>query len=244
MIFQDPFACLHPMYRVGDQIVEAVHAHATVSKSKARDRAVELLDAVGIPQRARDRARDYPHQFSGGMRQRVMIAMALVNNPSRAHRGRADDRARRHGAGADPRADRAGQARVRHRRHPHHARPRGRRGDGGHRRSSCTRAGRWSTGPARDVFAAPQHPYTWGLLGSMPTIERRLEQPCSRSRARRRRSSSPALAARSIHAARTRSSRCRVELPAAAARSRTGTSIAATCPTRREARRSGPMCEP
>ena len=81
MIFQDPFACLHPMYRVGDQIAEAVTAHATVSKSKASDRAVEMLEAVGIP-RARDRARDYPHQFSGGMRQRAMIAMALVNNPS------------------------------------------------------------------------------------------------------------------------------------------------------------------
>ena len=81
MIFQDPFACLHPMYRVGDQIAEAVTAHASVSKSKALDRAVEMLDAVGIP-RPRDRARDYPHQFSGGMRQRAMIAMALVNNPS------------------------------------------------------------------------------------------------------------------------------------------------------------------
>ncbi len=59
MIFQDPFACLHPMHRVGDQIAEAVTAHAKVSKSKARKQAVELLDAVGIP-KARDRARDYP----------------------------------------------------------------------------------------------------------------------------------------------------------------------------------------
>ena len=80
MIFQDPFACLHPMYRVGDQIGEAVRAHANVSKSKAFERAVEVLDAVGIPN-ARGRARDYPHQFSGGMRQRAMIAMALVHNP-------------------------------------------------------------------------------------------------------------------------------------------------------------------
>ena len=81
MIFQDPFACLHPMHRVGDQIAEAVTAHKKVSKSEANKRAVELLQAVGIPN-AKDRARDYPHQFSGGMRQRAMIAMALVHNPS------------------------------------------------------------------------------------------------------------------------------------------------------------------
>src|SRR4029453_4747898 len=81
MIFQDPFACLHPMYPGGDQKAEAETAPASVSKSKALDRAVELLDAVGIP-KARDRARDYPHQFSGGMRQRAKIAMALVNNTS------------------------------------------------------------------------------------------------------------------------------------------------------------------
>ena len=80
MIFQDPFACLHPMYRVGDQIAEAVHAHAKVSNKQANARAVELLEQVGIPN-ARGRARDYPHQFSGGMRQRAMIAMALVHNP-------------------------------------------------------------------------------------------------------------------------------------------------------------------
>ena len=80
MIFQDPFACLHPMYRVGDQIVEAVVAHEEVPKAKAQERAVELLAAVGIP-RPRERFRDYPHQYSGGMRQRAMIAMALVHNP-------------------------------------------------------------------------------------------------------------------------------------------------------------------
>src|SRR5262249_11467394 len=73
-------ACLHPMYRVGDQIVEAVRAHENISKEKANARAVELLAAVGIPN-AKQRARDFPHQFSGGMRQRAMIAMALVHNP-------------------------------------------------------------------------------------------------------------------------------------------------------------------
>jgi peptide/nickel transport system ATP-binding protein len=80
MIFQDPFACLHPMYRVGDQLVEAVRVHDSVSKDAARERAVELLAAVGIP-RPRERFRDYPHQYSGGMRQRAMIAMALLHNP-------------------------------------------------------------------------------------------------------------------------------------------------------------------
>jgi oligopeptide/dipeptide ABC transporter ATP-binding protein len=80
MIFQDPFASLHPMYKVGDQLVEAVLVHEDVSKAQARDRVVELLGAVGIP-RPRERFRDYPHQYSGGMRQRAMIAMALVHNP-------------------------------------------------------------------------------------------------------------------------------------------------------------------
>jgi peptide/nickel transport system ATP-binding protein len=80
MIFQDPFACLHPMYRVGDQIVEAIQIHDDVSKKQAQERVVELLSAVGIP-RPRERFRDYPHQYSGGMRQRAMIAMALVHNP-------------------------------------------------------------------------------------------------------------------------------------------------------------------
>jgi peptide/nickel transport system ATP-binding protein len=80
MIFQDPFACLHPLYRVGAQIDEAVLAHSDVSKAEARKRTIELLKAVGIP-RPEERYRDYPHQYSGGMRQRAMIAMALVHNP-------------------------------------------------------------------------------------------------------------------------------------------------------------------
>jgi peptide/nickel transport system ATP-binding protein len=81
MIFQDPLSAMHPYYTVGNQIAEAYRVHHQVSKKAARARAIEMLDRVGIPQPDR-RVDDYPHQFSGGMRQRAMIAMALINNPS------------------------------------------------------------------------------------------------------------------------------------------------------------------
>jgi peptide/nickel transport system ATP-binding protein len=174
MIFQDPFACLHPMHRVGDQIAEAVTAHVKASKREAEDRAVELLQAVGIPN-AKTRARDYPHQFSGGMRQRAMIAMALVHNPSvliadepttaldvtvQAQILELIERVKQefdmgvilitHDLGVI--AETAQTVLVMY-------------------------AGRaMEYGPANDVFKSPQNPYTWGLLGSMPTIERRLEK--------------------------------------------------------------------
>jgi peptide/nickel transport system ATP-binding protein len=174
MIFQDPFACLHPMHRVGDQIAEAVTAHKKVSKSVADARAVELLGEVGIPN-AKDRAKDYPHQFSGGMRQRAMIAMALVHNPSvliadepttaldvtvQAQILELIERIKRefdigvilitHDLGVI--AETAETVLVMY-------------------------AGRaMEYGPAEELFAAPQNPYTWGLLGSMPTVERKLEQ--------------------------------------------------------------------
>jgi oligopeptide/dipeptide ABC transporter ATP-binding protein len=80
MIFQDPLSALNPVHRVGDQIVEMIQAHQEMKTKAAAERAIELLGLVGIPQ-PRDRSRQYPHEFSGGMRQRVMIAMAIANEP-------------------------------------------------------------------------------------------------------------------------------------------------------------------
>jgi ABC-type dipeptide/oligopeptide/nickel transport system ATPase component len=81
MIFQEPMTALDPVFTIGDQIIEAVALHQNMSKKHARQRAVDMLGEVGIPL-PQQRIDDYPHQFSGGMRQRVMIAMALSCNPS------------------------------------------------------------------------------------------------------------------------------------------------------------------
>ncbi len=81
MIFQDPMSSLHPFYRIGDQIIEAIKAHRQVSQAQARRETIEMLHRVGIPAVER-RVDAYPHQLSGGMRQRVMIAMALINSPA------------------------------------------------------------------------------------------------------------------------------------------------------------------
>jgi peptide/nickel transport system ATP-binding protein len=169
MIFQDPLSSLHPFYRVGHQLVEAVQAHQDVSKAKARARAVELLGLVGIPD-PRERIDSYPHEFSGGMRQRVMIAMALVNDPKvliadepttaldvtvqaqildliQRLQGELDTAIVMitHDLGVV--AEVADDIAVMY-------------------------AGRIVEYAGKDaVFAAPEHPYTWGLLGSIPRLD-------------------------------------------------------------------------
>ena len=104
MIFQDPMTSLNPVKKIGWQLEEAVLVHRDVSRKEARHLALEAMKSVRIP-RAEQRIDDYPHQFSGGMRQRVMIAMALDQRAGPPDRRRADDGARRDHAGADPRPD-------------------------------------------------------------------------------------------------------------------------------------------
>ena len=169
MIFQDPLSSLHPFYRVGDQLVEAVRAHHDVTKRAARDRAVEMLQLVGIPE-PRSRVDAYPHEFSGGMRQRAMIAMALINSPKLLI---ADEpttaldvtvqaqilelierlQAETGTAVIMITHDLGVVAEMTH-------------------EIGVMYAGRIvEHAPTTELFAAPQHPYTWGLLRSIPRLD-------------------------------------------------------------------------
>ncbi len=169
MIFQDPMTSLNPVHTIGRQLIEAITLHRDVTKKQAKARALELLKAVGIP-RADRRFDDYPHQFSGGMRQRVMIAMALVNDPdlliadepttaldvtTQAQILELMDRLQREfgsaiimithdlGVIAEIADDVVVMYAARVAEH----------------------------GSVQQLFKRPHHPYTWGLLGSLPRLD-------------------------------------------------------------------------
>ena len=140
MIFQDPLSSLHPFYTIGKQLVEAVLVHQKVSKSEAYGQARDMLDRVGIPNPER-RIKDYPHNLSGGMRQRVMIAMALLNSPELLI---ADEPTTALDVTVQAQILdllRRPAGRVRHRDHPDHPRPGRRRRHGRRRRRDVRRPG-------------------------------------------------------------------------------------------------------
>ncbi len=169
MVFQDPLSSLHPLYRVGAQIVEAIRAHQDMAKAKARAQAIELLDLVGIPDPA-TRVDAYPHELSGGQRQRAMIAMALANDPKLLI---ADEpttaldvtvQAQILGLLARLQQER-GMALVLV---THDLGVVAEMADD----IAVMYAGEIVEGaPAERVFSAPEHPYTWGLLRSIPTLD-------------------------------------------------------------------------
>jgi peptide/nickel transport system ATP-binding protein len=174
MIFQDPMTSLNPVHTIGRQLEEAILLHRDVTKKSARARSLELLKAVGIP-RAEQRIDDYPHQFSGGMRQRVMIAMALINDPDLLI---ADE--------PTTALDVTTQAQIL-------TLMKRLQEDFGSAIIMITHdlgviaeiaddvevmyaAKVVEQAEVHDLFHRPQHPYTWGLMGSLPRLETDVER--------------------------------------------------------------------
>jgi peptide/nickel transport system ATP-binding protein len=174
MIFQDPMTSLNPVHTIGRQLVEAVLLHKDVSKKAAKLRALELLKLVGIP-RAERRIDDYPHQFSGGMRQRVMIAMALINDPDLLI---ADE--------PTTALDVTTQAQIlslieRLQAEFHSAvimvtHDLGVVAEIADDVVVMYAANVVEHGNVDEIFKRPHHPYTWGLLGSLPRLDAEVER--------------------------------------------------------------------
>jgi len=174
MIFQDPMTSLNPVHSIGKQLVEAVMLHNDVSAKVAKDRALESLKEVGIP-RAERRIDDYPHQFSGGMRQRVMIAMAMINDPELLV---ADE--------PTTALDVTTQAQIlslmRQLQEDHDTAIIMITHDLGVVAEISDDvvvmyAGQViEEGAVESIFNAPHHPYTWGLLGSLPRLDADVER--------------------------------------------------------------------